>query len=186
MAFARLIFKVLLILLILLVMIGFLLPSSTKVERSVVINAPAASIFPHINGMQAFHAWSPWSTIDPQTDYQFSGPETGVGSRMSWQSGDARVGKGSQEIVESSPNTRVKTRLEFGDQGNGNATFVLEPEGDATRLRWQFDTEFGWDLLGRYVGLMLDGMIGTSYDKGLKELKARIEQAASGPANSQG
>ena len=112
MAFARLIFKVLLTLLILLVMIGFLLPSSAKVERSVVINAPAASIFPHINGMQAFHAWSPWSTIDPQTDYQFSGPETGVGSRMSWQSGDARVGQGSQEIVESSPNTRVKTRLE--------------------------------------------------------------------------
>ena len=63
---------------------------------------------------------------------------------------------------------------------------MLEPEGDTTRVRWQFDTEFGWDLLGRYVGLMLDGMIGTSYDKGLKELKARIEQPNSEPTSGQG
>ena len=176
MAFARLIFKVLLILLVLLVMIGFLLPSSAKVERSIVINASPAAVFPHLNGMRAFHAWSPWSAIDPETQYQFDGPESGIGSRMTWHSGDARVGQGSQEITESKPYTRVKTQLVFGDQGDGNATFLLEPEGNSTRVRWQFDTEFGWDLLGRYVGLMLDGMVGTSYDKGLKDLKQRIEQ----------
>lgn len=181
MAFARLAFRVLLILFILLVLIGLLLPSSAQVERSIVIDAPAGKIFPHLNDMRAFHAWSPWSAVDPDTRYTFDGPEQGIGSRMTWQSGNAQVGHGSQEIIASVPDQQVETRLEFGDQGHGTATFLLEPQGDATRVRWQFSTQFGWDLFSRYVGLMLDSMIGASYDKGLKELKSRVEQPPPAP-----
>ena len=75
------------------------------------------------------------------------------------------------------PDRRVELQLEFGEKGDGKATFLLEPEGAATRVRWQFSTLFGWDLFGRYVGLMLDSMIGASYDKGLKDLKTKVEQA---------
>ena len=178
MAFARLAFRVLFIVLILFAVIGLLLPSSTAVERSIVIEAPAGEVFPHLNGMRAFHAWSPWSAIDPETVYEFSGPEQGVGSRMNWFSGNQQVGQGSQEITLSVPDREVETRLEFGDQGNGTATFLLEPEGNGTRVRWQFSTEFGWDLFSRYIGLMLDSMVGVQYDKGLQDLKARIEAPA--------
>ena len=175
MAFARLAFRVLLILLILFVVIGALLPSSRAVERSIIIDAPPAKVFPHLNSMKAFHVWSPWSAIDPETVYNFEGPETGVGSRMTWYSGNQQVGQGSQEITSSINNREVVTTLTFGDKGNGTATFLLEPENTATRVRWQFGTEFGWDLFGRYVGLMLDTMIGTQYDKGLNKLKSMIE-----------
>lgn len=175
MAFARLLFRVLLTLLILLAVIGLLLPSSARVERSIVIDTPATEIFPHLDGMRAFHAWSPWTDIDPDTRYRFEGPEQGVGSRMTWASGDKQVGQGSQEIIGSEPNRRVEMRLGFGDKGDGSATFLLEPEGARTRVRWQFNTVFGWDVFGRYVGLMLDSMIGASYDKGLKTLKNRVE-----------
>ena len=61
MAFARLAFRVLFIVLLLFAVIGLLLPSSTAVERSIVVEAPADKVFPHLNGMRAFHAWSPWS-----------------------------------------------------------------------------------------------------------------------------
>jgi len=180
MAFARLAFRTLLILLLLLIVIGVLLPSASQVERSILINAPAGRIFPHLNGMRAFHAWSPWAEVDPDTRYEFSGPDRGVGSRMAWQSGDGRVGHGSQQITASIPTERVEMQLEFGDKGDGTAAFLLEPEGDATRVRWQFRTQFGWDLFGRYVGLMLDSMIGAAYDRGLGTLKAQIEQSPGG------
>jgi uncharacterized protein YndB with AHSA1/START domain len=176
MAFARLAFRTLLILLALLIVIGVLLPSASHVERNILIDAPAGRIFPHLNGMRAFHGWSPWAEVDPDTRYEFSGPDQGVGSRMVWQSGDGRVGHGSQQITASIPTERVEMQLEFGDKGDGTATFLLEPAGDATRVRWQFRTQFGWDLFGRYVGLMLDSMIGAAYDKGLRTLKAQIEQ----------
>jgi uncharacterized protein YndB with AHSA1/START domain len=182
MAFARLLFRVLLGLLFLLVVIGFLLPSAAQVERSIVIEAPVERVFPHLNSMRAFHAWSPWSDVDPSTRYHFEGPEQGVGSRLTWQSGDSRVGQGSQEITASVPNQRVETTLTFGEDGNGRATFLLEPAGETTRVRWLFETEFGWDLFSRYVGLMLDTMIGASYTKGLRDLKTRVEQAL--PANA--
>ncbi|MCB1802437.1 MAG: SRPBCC family protein [Gammaproteobacteria bacterium] len=175
MAFARIAFRTLFILLILFAAIGLMLPSSTTVERSIVIDAPPAKVFDQLNGMRAFHAWSPWSQIDPQTVYEFSGPDQGVGSRMNWYSGNEQVGQGSQEITLSVPAQKVVTALQFGDKGSGVATFLLDPEGGATRVRWQFSTEFGWDLFGRYVGLLLDNMIGSQYDRGLKDLKARIE-----------
>jgi uncharacterized protein YndB with AHSA1/START domain len=178
MAFARLAFRFLLILLILLIGIGLLLPSHTTVQRSIVINAPPAQVFPHVNSMRAFHAWSPWTDIDPDTRYAFDGPESGVGSRMTWQSGNQQVGAGSQEITLSQPGQQVATTLDFGGKGRGVASFFLEPQAQGTLLRWQFETEFGWDLFSRYVGLMLDSMIGASYDKGLRTLKMRIEQSA--------
>jgi hypothetical protein len=181
MPFVRLLFRVLLILLILLVVIGLLLPSSARVERSILINAQTSEIFPHLNSMRAFHAWSPWSDIDPDTHYEFQGPEQGIGSRMTWESGNDQVGQGSQEIIDSVPNQRVEMQLQFGDEGGSKATFLLEPEGTATRVRWQFSTAFGWDLFGRYVGLMLDSMIGASYNKGLRDLKTKIERTELSP-----
>lgn len=175
MGFARLALRVLLILLILLAVIGLLLPSSTAVERSIVIDAPAAKVFPHLNGMRAFHAWSPWSDIDPETVYTFEGPEQGVGSRMSWYSGNQRVGQGSQEITISIPDQQVESALQFGDKGSGTATFLLQAQGQGTEVRWRFSTEFGWDLFARYVGLMMDSMIGSQYERGLDALKAMVE-----------
>ena len=175
MAFARLAFRTLLILLILLGVIGLALPSTAYVEREILIQAPPDQVFPHVNSMRRFHAWSPWTGIDPNTTYRFEGPEDGIGSRLRWYSVEEHVGAGSQEITVSRPNVEVQTDLTFGEQGGGKATFLLEAEGDATRLRWQFSTDFGWDLFSRYVGLMLDSMIGAAYDRGLRTLKQRLE-----------
>lgn len=175
MALARLAFRVLLILLLLLVGIGLLLPASTTIERSILIQAPPEQVFAHVNGMRAFHAWSPWAGNDAATEYSFSGPEQGVGSRMEWHSGGAQAGHGSQEIVASVPPREVEMRLVFGDKGGGTAQFRLQPEGRGTRVAWRFHSEFGWDLFSRYVGLMLDGMIGSAYQRGLETLKQRVE-----------
>ena len=175
MGFARLAFRVLLGLLVLLAVIGLTLPDSAEVERETTINAPAETVFPHINSMRAFHAWSPWTRGDPSTQYVFEGPEQGVGSRMRWFSGSEEVGQGSQEIIASVENQQVETALVFGDQGSGIARFTLIPAAGGTVVRWQFHTDFGWDLFSRYVGLMLDNMIGAAYDKGLRSLKERIE-----------
>lgn len=175
MGFARLAFRVLLGLLILLAVIGLTLPDSATVEREISIEAPVATVFPHINSMQAFHAWSPWTRGDPSTQYVFEGPEQGVGSRMRWFSGSEEVGQGSQEIIASVANQHVETSLVFGDKGSGIARFTLIPDAEGTTVRWQFHSDFGWDLFSRYVGLMLDGMIGAAYDKGLRTLKERIE-----------
>lgn len=179
MAVARALFVALLIVAVGLGVVGLLLPGRAHVERAIVIEAPPAAVFPHLNSLRAFNAWSPWADKAADTVYRFSGPERGVGARMRWESEAAGVGSGTQEIIVSQSDREVVTRLDFGEHGGGLSSWTLTPaQAGGTRVLWTFDTEFGWDILGRYTGLFLDGLLGPEYESGLRNLKQRIERDA--------
>lgn len=169
--------KILLIIVILLGLVGLVLPSSTHVERSAVINAPQPLVFSYLNDFKKFNEWSPWYRKDPDARYEFTGPAVGVGSRMAWDSEHEHVGKGAQEIVQARPFEYVQTLLDFGPQGTANASFTLNNANGATQIVWAFDTEHGWNLINRYFGLIMDGMIGPEYEAGLVNLKEVAEAA---------
>jgi effector-binding domain-containing protein len=154
---------------------GLLLPRSVHVERSTVIAAPRATLFVLVNGFRTFNRWSPWYAMDPAAKYAYSGPETGAGAKMSWVGNPKTVGSGSQEILESVPPTRVKTRLDFGPKGSAVALFSLAPEESKTKVVWGFDTELGRNPFMRYLGLMLDRIIGKDFEAGLAGLKKFAE-----------
>ncbi len=46
--------------LVLMAVVGLFLPSHARVERSTVIKAPAEQVFPHVNDLKQWAAWSPW------------------------------------------------------------------------------------------------------------------------------
>ena len=48
------------VVLLVMLLIGFLLPSGWQVERSIVIRAPAATIFPYINNLKNGRVWAVW------------------------------------------------------------------------------------------------------------------------------
>jgi hypothetical protein len=156
--------------------ISYFLPRDVSVARRIEVSAPADAVFQQINSMQAFAQWSPWSDYDPDIAQSFSGPAEGVGNRMEWSS--LVVGSGSQEITESVANESVRTTLDFGDMGSGEAWFVLEPHGGETRVTWGLDADMGNSPAGRYMGLMMDRWVGADYQKGLQRLKARAEAQA--------
>ncbi len=155
--------------------VGLVLPKTAHVERSIVIEAPPVMVFTVLNGFRQFSRWSPWADIDPNATTTLEGPEAGVGSKMSW-SGNAEVGTGSQEILESTPHSLIRLRLTFGDfPGDFLATYTLAPEGAGTRVTWGFDADYGSSVMGRYFGLLSDSMLGPDYEKGLGRLKAFVE-----------
>ncbi len=159
-----------------LILIGMVLPDRAQVKRSTVIQAPPSEVFALINDFREFNKWSPWFARDPNMQIAFTGPATGLGSKMSWRSNHSEVGTGTQQIIASEPHSLVRTHLDFGQQGAAIAEFRLTPRGnDATEVTWGFDAEFGWDLVGRYFGLLLDAMIGPDYEKGLTNLKSLAE-----------
>ncbi len=162
------------------VVIGLLLPSHTHVERSVIIQAPANAVFPYINNFSQFNKWSPWARKDPNTTYEFSGPESGVNSEMSWQSEHPEVGIGSQKIIASRPYQSVQVFLDFGGKGEAQASYQLEQVSSGTKITWSLDMDHGWDLLGRIFGLMMDGMVGPDYEAGLSNLKQVAEADTAG------
>lgn len=154
---------------------GFLLPRTAHVERSISVMAPPATVFTVLNGFRQFRRWSPWQDADPGMVVTFGGPPTGVGASLDW-SGNAAVGRGRQEILESEPYRRIVLRLQFGDTGGDfRSTYTLAPEGRGTRVTWGFDADYGNSLFGRYFGLLSDSMVGGDYEKGLERLKALVE-----------
>jgi uncharacterized protein YndB with AHSA1/START domain len=156
---------------------GYLLPRSVAVERSVVIDAPPEEIFPHLNSLQAFAEWWPWTELDPAMQPTFSGPPRGVGNRMTWESDDPRVGSGTQTITVSVPNERVESEIDFDAMGTATASEELEPARGGTLVTWTLSADVGGSPFGRYMGLMLDRSVGADYARGLARLKEIVEEA---------
>lgn len=155
--------------------LAYLQPRHVIVERATVIDAPPEEVFVHLNSLQAFSVWSPWSDRDPEMMVSFSGPDTGVGNTMEWQSENPQVGNGRQEIVEVAENERVVTTLAFEGMGAAQAWFRLEPEGDGTRVIWGLDSDMGNSPIGRWMGLFVERFVGADYETGLASLKAIVE-----------
>ena len=161
--------------------VGLFLPRNVHVERSIEIDRPASTVFVLLNSYRTFASWSPWAARDPDARYEFSGPESGVGARLSW-SGDPRlVGSGWQEITESRPYSLIRTRLDFDQQGAAESYFQLDETSSGVRVTWGFDTDLteGQGFLGgylaKYFGLLFDKWIGTDYEQGLAGLKVFTE-----------
>lgn len=153
---------------------SLLLPATTHVERSITIDRPPAEVFATLNSFEHFNQWSPWFQLDPDAEYVYSGPASGVGARMSWV-GSAAVGSGGQEILESVPPARIVNALDFGNS-KAKAGYALLPDGNGTHLVWSLDSEHGFNPLNRWFGaLALDRMIGRDYENGLAKLKAMLE-----------
>jgi uncharacterized protein YndB with AHSA1/START domain len=165
-------------LLALLLAAGLFLPRSAHVERSIVTSAPPERVFALVDGFARFNEWSPWAELDPATVYTYSGPASGVGTRMEWSSENPSVGSGSQEVIALEPGRSVTNKLDFGPQGLATARIEVVPEGSGSRVTWSLDSSFEDDYLGRYFGLFFDRLIGPDYEKGLAKLKALAEAAA--------
>lgn len=160
---------------------GYLLPKQVHVERTITINRPASMMFELLNGYRYYNEWSPWAERDPKAEFVISGPESGVGARLSWIGDPHLVGSGWQEIVASKPYEQIDIMLDFDAQGIALTGFTLTPEGDATRVTWFFDSDLTEGVnyldsfLARYFGLLFDRWVGGDYEQGLANLKRYAE-----------
>lgn len=158
---------------------GYVLPGEAVVQRQIVIAAPPEKVFAVIGSLKRFNEWSPWAELDPNTQYVFEGPETGVGQKMSWTSNHPDVGNGSQTITAFEAIKRTMTELDRGAMGKAVASMELAPVDGGTGVTWGFKSELK-GALERWSGLLFDRWIGADYEKGLAKLKALVEKEAAG------
>ncbi len=155
---------------------AYIMPQNIHVERAVVIDRPAAVVFPYINSLKRADEWSPWSKIDPNVKMSFEGPDEGVGAKLSW-SGNKDVGTGRQAITESVPNRKVASNLEFGGGGPAKAALTLTTTAAGTQVVWTLDIDLGMNPIGRYMGSSIEKGVSADYERGLAKLKTLVESA---------
>lgn len=151
-------------------------PDSFRVERRVVVSAPAARVFPLVNDLRRQQEWSPWDKKDPAMRRAHGGAPNGKGATYEWE-GNSEVGAGRMEIVESVPNERVAMDLHFLKpfEARNVAELRLEPKDGGTEVAWSISGPMPFVSKFMCLFMDMDEMIGGDFEKGLADLKALAE-----------
>jgi effector-binding domain-containing protein/ribosome-associated toxin RatA of RatAB toxin-antitoxin module len=169
-------------LLLLIVLVSFFLPATVHVERARLIKAPPATVFSLVNNLRTYDDWMPWNRKDPHMQQTFGAKDTGLGASYSWTSDDKEVGNGTLTITQSIPDTKVATALDFGDMGTSMGGWNLTPGDSGTLVVWYMDSKMTgknvfYSLVGKYMGLFMDKMVGPDFEQGLDSLKSISERS---------
>jgi uncharacterized protein YndB with AHSA1/START domain len=148
-------------------------PDDFRIERSLRIEAPAARIYPLVNDLHRHAEWSPFEKKDPAMARRHSGAPQGPGAVYEWN-GNAEIGSGRMEILESKEPERVAIKLDFLTplEAHNTAEFLFVPDGEATTVTWAM---YGpQPFLGKVMSVLLDmdTMIGREFEAGLANLAA--------------
>ena len=159
---------------VLFTIIGFILPSSRHLEHSVETNRKMTIVFDTLNSARRFKDWNPAVAGDPGIKIQRSGPETGVGAKVSWESDEKAIGNGSWTIAKSEPGKLVEYAIEDIDRGhNKRSAFTFTPTGKGGRniqITQSYDVDYGLNLLGRFSGMYVSSNVGEEMKIGLSSL----------------
>jgi len=159
---------------VLLLGIGLLLPSTFKVQRSIDIQASPDRIYPLLADPREWKKWSAWNARDPAMKIEYSGPPSGAGARWTWQS--ESEGNGEMTFTGAVPGQRVEYSLHFPDFGMRSAGQLrLEPMAEGTRVTWTNEGDVGSSPVNRYFAQVMDRLVGPDFEAGLKNLKVAAE-----------
>lgn len=160
-----------------LVLIGFLLPQTYHVERSLIIRAKPEQIHAQVDNLKQWPEWTAWTVARfPDMKIRFEGPESGEGAIYYWEG--KQTGAGKLKLTASDPAKGVRYDLDF-ENGKylSKGGLAYEATADGTRVTWSNDGDLGGNPINRWFGLMMDRMMGPDFATGLKNLQSRLETA---------
>jgi len=164
----------LIIVLVLGVLFGVSLPDHRHIERSTEVSSPVRQIFDVINGFHSYPSWTALRSYDPRVQLNLVGPDQGNGASVNWVSGDSRLESGSYTISNAQQDQGVNWEIVNNWRGE-NKRFALEikpkTNGKTVTITMGYDVDYGWDLLGRYSGMYLEGDPATQIQIHLQRLQ---------------
>ncbi len=147
-------------------------PNRFVVRREAVIEAPPEQVFPHINDLHNWQAWSPWAKLDPDAKNIYEGPVAGAGAAFEWAG--KKAGAGRMTIVDSRPFESVDIKLDFSKPfpASNDVSFKLAPEGGRTRVAWTMTGPRPLVAKALNIFMNFDKMCGDQFESGLANLNA--------------
>ena len=161
---------------------GVLIAAATRsdtfrVQRSASIKAAPEKIFPLIDDLHRFNTWNPFAQQDPNLKGSYSGAASGESVAYTF-AGNRSVGKGTIQIIESAPASRVTMTLHMlaPFETRNTVRFLLEPQGELTRVTWAMQGSVPYFAKIIHLFIDMDRMVGSEFDAGLASLKAIAEK----------
>ncbi len=157
-------------------LVGVVLPSEYRVERSIEVNAPPSQIYPMLVDLKKWQQWSSWGQLDPATIYSYDGPDRAIGMRVQWQSDVLGIGS----IVIDSLQFNRKLTYSINNVTDGikaTGEIRLETVDDKTRITWISQGDVGLSIIDRYKLLTFDDKLSRGIDVGLENIKVLAENS---------
>lgn len=160
--------------LVLFLTIPAFLSSSYHIERETIVQKHVEVVFLAATDMDLRQKWDPWIETDPGAEVKVTMLPEIIGSGYHWK-GEV-IGEGKIEIIEFIPNQLIKSKLTFiaPQPMESNAIWNFESTEEGTKITWAFEGEFSY--LYKWSGLLMDKMIGESFEKGLSNFKKLVEK----------
>ena len=157
----------------LLILIGLTLPRHAIVEVAIRTDAEPETVFALINDFRQVNQWSTRYDADPDVRIAYGGPPRGVGATVAWDG--PLLGNGTEVIVESRPYESVVTTINPGVQGESSYRYRISSEGTTTVLTWRFEIDYGFNVLGRFMALLVKGVLKQELSDSIRNLAALAE-----------
>lgn len=157
---------------------AYFMPTEYAVEREITINKPVDSVFNYVKSLKNQNEFSVWANMDPKMKVTYKGVDGTVGSISSWESDVKEVGVGEQEITKITPNKRLDFALRFKKPMDDTAVGFMSTEavsGNQTKVKWGVNGIIPYPTNIMLPMLKMDQMIGNDLQKGLENLKDKME-----------
>lgn len=151
-------------------------PDAFRIERSTNIKAPPEKIFPLINDLHQWKAWSSCEKNDPEIKRTYGDITSGKGAVYKWSG--KNVGQGRMEIIESYPASKVVLKIDSITpfEAHNTVEFTLVTQGNSTTVTQAMYGSNSYLL--RLIGLFfsMEKMVGEAYEEDLAILKVIAEK----------
>jgi len=150
-----------------------------KIERQVIINRPKADVFNYVKLLKNQDHYSKWVMTDPNMKKEFRGTDGTVGFIYAWDSDNKQVGKGEQEIINTTDGERIDCEVRFIKPfvGKSITSFLTEIlEGNETQVTWIFNGRRNFVAKMVHLLFNLKKMLGKDMEISLDRLKHNLEK----------
>lgn len=161
-----------------LVLIPAFLPGHAHVQREIFIERGPEAVYAILADFRQNQYWDPWVEEDRQTKVTITG--TGTEAVYAWDGPNSGQGESRFTAVEPGRFLKLGLKTFRPMKGEFTSDWKLTPSGAGTTATWSFDQDFPY--LMRYMHFFLDGMIGSTFERGLKNLKTYVERPPASPA----
>jgi hypothetical protein len=166
----------LVVIIVILVVVGFLLPTEYEVRRYITIDAKPSKIHDLVGDLKRWEDWMTWKDEDPTIQITYGKKTTGVGARQTWTS-EKEGGEGEIVFTSSDSKQGVEYDMSFNQgQYTSTGSILYEEMGKSTRVTWSMKGDWPMPVVGGYVVLLFKPAIGESFQKNLTNLKSQIEK----------
>lgn len=160
-----------------LIILALIAPKTYNVFRTIEIDSPKATVFPHLRYLNKQQEWSPWAKKDPNMERKLSGTDGEVGAVSYWN-GNKEVGEGEQEITKIVNGERVEGELRFFKPWKSESDCYMHLEETASgksKVTWGFSGKNKFPMSIMMLFMSMDKMVGKDFEEGLQTLKTKLE-----------